>query len=148
MKTPFIFLLIASILNALCGVFAGNEVFFLQVSRGIDLNHLRWIPPLSLFILGIVYWFLQKQMHSLTLTTIHVFTSIISISIFTIIPYVLAHYNQGLAGFPRRYYDVKPLFADYEPMKQIARLSFALALAAQILLFLNIIQGLRKKAKP
>lgn len=148
MKRPAIYLLIASILNGVCGILAGNAVFSLLVSNGIDLNHLRWFPSLALFMLSVIYLFIQKKVLSHTLTAIHLLISFVSVSCFTSIPYILAYAYQGLAGFPRRYYDVKPFFAEYEPLTTVAKFSFSLALAAQFILFINFFFGLRKNPKP
>ena len=148
MKKPATFLLIVSLLNGVFGILARNAVFYLQVSKGIDLNHLRWIPSLALFVLCVVYALVQKQMLSRTLTSIHVLISFVSISFFTSIPYILAYTYQGFAGFPRRYYDVEPLFAKYEPLTALAKFSLTLALAAQVILLINFTIGLRKNLNP
>ena len=132
------------------GLFSFNTAIIINMYNTyfvFKLAYFIWIPSIILLIFWILYLVTVKNLYSKALTWAHIFFTITGCFYILTFPYLLTNSYEGLAGMPRRYYDIgqEKTYQFFCTLSKTAvAIAFILALG-QITYCLNFFIGLSKR---
>ncbi|HSQ44563.1 MAG TPA: hypothetical protein VLM16_06175 [Ginsengibacter sp.] len=106
-----------------------------------------WTPALILFVFWLLYLATKNFLFSKALSWTHIILTLFSCLIIFIFPFLFKWFNQGLAGFPRHYYDTdQKVYEGYVFWTRKLAILGLILTVGQLTYLLNLIVGLTKRA--
>jgi cytochrome c oxidase subunit I len=101
--------LLAAILFFVAGLFSFNSAIDIRMHDTYFISRLSyfiWTPSIVLLFFWLIYLATRNILFSKRLMWIHVFLTILTCIFILTFPYFLTNSFAGLAGMPRRYFDI------------------------------------------
>ena len=149
-QSPYNLLLLTSILLFIVGLFSSNSAMDIHMHDTyfvFPLTYFIWTPSIILFIFWLLYLLTKKNLYSIKLTWTHIILTIATCVFILTLPFLLTNSYEGLAGMPRRYYDIgqsKTYQFFGKLTKTVIVTAFILALG-QLTYLLNLFLGVSKR---
>ena len=108
-QRPYNLLLLAAILFFVAGLFSFNSAISIHIYDTYfisPLSYFIWTPSIVLLFFWLIYLTTKNILFSKRLMWIHVFLTILACIFILTFPYFLTNSYAGLAGMPRRYFDI------------------------------------------
>jgi len=148
-QRPYNLLLLTGIILFVVGLFSLNSAIVINMYDTyfvFTLAYFIWIPCVILLIFWLLYLATRKKLYSKALTWTHIFLTIAGCVFILTFPNLLTNSYEGLAGMPRRYYDIGQS-KTYQFFGELTKTGVAIALIlalGQITYWLNLFIGLSK----
>lgn len=148
-KHPYHFLPLAAAAIAIGGLLSGNSTLDIHLHDTyfvLPSVAFIWLSVASLLLLWILYMFTKNVLHSLRLSRIHIFLSILTALFIAILPYLLTLVAKEYAELNfQNFSDRAAVIGDKIRLYSIA--SIILVLAGQSIWFVNLILGITHKKR-
>lgn len=147
---PYNLFLMTAILLFLVGLFyidSAVNVHLHDTYYVFPLAYVFWTLSIFLFFFWLLYLGTRRVLFSKKLSWLHIVLTIVSCILVLAIPNFLRNSYEGLAGMPRRYYDIgqAKTYAFFGNATKAAIYLFLVVAIAQLAFFINFFIGLYKK---
>jgi heme/copper-type cytochrome/quinol oxidase subunit 1 len=149
-QRPYNLLLLTAILLFIVGLFCFNYEMVIGLYNSlyvIRLAYFIWIPTGILFIFWIVYLATKHILFSKPLIWAHIIFTMIGCFLMLTLPYFTTNVYAGLAGVPRRYYDIglSKTFIIFGQLTKSGAFLLFISLIGQLTYLCNLFIGLYRR---
>ncbi|MBX3255373.1 MAG: hypothetical protein KF862_14625 [Chitinophagaceae bacterium] len=111
------------------------------------LTYFVWTLSVTLLVIWLQYLVTKNILYSKTLIWIHIIFTIVGCFFILTIPYFLTNAYEGLAGMPRRYYDIgqSKTYQFFGKLTTTAVVFAFILVAGQLTYLINLAIGLTKR---